>query len=175
VRTPYVRPAVDAPAQWEVITPAAAGLDGGRWWQRFGDTELDRVIEAALARNNDLAAAAIRVRRAELQAGLAANALVPSLNAGLNSSANRDVDDGGPTGRANSASIGVSYVVDLWGRLGSQRDAARWEAEATAADLASARLALIGTTAGLYWQIAWLNARIAASEASIKIKSGAIV
>lgn len=167
VRTPYVRPAIDTPAQWDVATPAAADADGGRWWMRFGDPELERFIDAALARNNDLAAAAIRVRRAELQAGLAANALVPSLDAGLNSSANRNLDDGGPSGRSNSASIGVSYVVDLWGRLGSQRDAARWEAEATAADLASARLALIGTTAGLYWQLAWLNERIVASEASI--------
>ena len=167
VRTPYVRPALETPAAWEVATPAAVVAEGGRWWTRFGDPELERVIEAALARNNDLAAAAIRVRRAQLQAGLAANARVPSFDAGLNSSANRDIDDGGPSGRSNSASIGVSYVVDLWGRLGSQRDAARWEAEATAEDLASARLALIGTTAGLYWQLAWLNERLAASEASI--------
>ena len=167
VRTPYVRPSVETPAAWEVATPAAVVAEGGRWWTRFGDPELERVIEAALARNNDLAAAAIRVRRAQLQAGLAANARVPSFDAGLNSSANRDIDDGGPSGRSNSASIGVSYVVDLWGRLGSQRDAARWEAEATAEDLASARLALIGTTAGLYWQLAWLNERLAASEASI--------
>lgn len=167
VRTPYVRPAVETPVRWDVATPETRIADAGRWWTRFGDGELDRVIEAALARNNDLAAAAIRVRRAELQAGLAAHALVPSLSAGVNSSVNRDLDDGGPSGRSNSASIGVSYVLDLWGRLGSQRDAARWEAEATAEDLASARLALIGTTAGLYWQLAWLNERIVASEASI--------
>ena len=167
VRTPYLRPVVETPAQWDVATTENVVAEDGRWWTRFGDAELDRVIEAALARNNDLAAAAIRVHRARLQAGLAANALVPSLSAGISSSASRDLDDGGPSGRSNSASIGVSYVLDLWGRLGSQRDAARWEAEATADDLASARLALIGTTAGLYWQLAWLNERIVASEASI--------
>ncbi len=167
VRTPYERPAIVMPVQWDVVAPVAEERAGDRWWTRFDDAELDRVVEAALAANNNLAAAAIRARRAQLQAGLAATALIPSFNAGLNANASRDLDDGGPTARSNSASIGASYVVDLWGRLGSQRDAARWEALASEQDLASARLALIGTSTGLYWQLAYLNQRIAASEASI--------
>ena len=47
------------------------------------------------------------------------------------------------------------------------RDAARWEADATAADLEAARLSLIGTTASLYWQIGYLNRQIALGDANI--------
>ena len=171
VRTPYQRPAVVVPADWDAAGATAStapdAQPGGRWWSRFDDDALDRAIERALARNNDLAAAAIRVRRAQLQADVAATALVPSLDAGVNARTSRDLDDGGPGTRSHSASLGVSYELDLWGRLGSQRDAARWEARATAEDLASARLVLIATTTGLYWQLGYLNERIAASEASI--------
>jgi NodT family efflux transporter outer membrane factor (OMF) lipoprotein len=55
----------------------------------------------------------------------------------------------------------------LWGKLESARDAARWEAEATAVDRQNTALSVIGTTASAYWQVAFLNERIAASEASI--------
>ncbi len=167
VRTPYERPVLVTPAQWNVVSAEVPAVDDGRWWTRFDDAGLDRAIDEALARNNDLAAATIRVRRAQLQAGVAATALAPTFSAGLNSNASRDLDGGGPTARSNSASLGASYVLDLWGRLGSQRDAAVWEARASEEDLASTRLALIGTTAGLYWQLAFLEERIAASEASI--------
>ncbi len=167
VRTPYVAPHVATPMQWSSSDPADTTVIGDAWWQRFGDAELDRVIALALERNNDLAAAAIRVRRAQLQAGLAANALLPSLDAGVNAGANRALDGDGGTLRSNSASVSVSYELDLWGRLGSLRDVAAWEAQATAEDLASARLALIATTANLYWQIGFLGERIASSQTSI--------
>lgn len=167
VRTPYTRPEINVPQRWAAETNASYVVPGTSWWQRFNDAELDRVIALALARNNDLAAATIRVRRAQLQAGLAANELVPSISAGVNVDANRTLRGAGETNRSNSASLSVSYELDLWGRLGSQRDAAAWEAVATAEDRESTRLALIGTTAGLYWQIAFLNERLASSQTSI--------
>ena len=61
----------------------------------------------------------------------------------------------------------VSYEVDLWGKLSRQRDAAQWEALATEQDRQSAALSLVGTTATLYWQTAFINQRIASSEESI--------
>lgn len=53
------------------------------------------------------------------------------------------------------------------GRLAALRDSARWEADATAADLEAARLSLIGTTASLYWQLGYLNRQIALGDANI--------
>jgi NodT family efflux transporter outer membrane factor (OMF) lipoprotein len=168
VRTPYTRPEVTVPAQWTQADAAIERASLDAWWKNFGDAELDRVIDAVLASNNNLAAATIRVRRAQLQAGLAENQLVPSINAGVSSNANRNLRGDSETSRSNSASVSVSYEVDLWGRLGSQRDAAAWEAQATAEDRESTRLSLIGTTAGLYWQIAYLNQRVTASLTSIE-------
>ncbi|WP_236943615.1 efflux transporter outer membrane subunit [Jeongeupia sp. USM3] len=166
LRTDYQRPKLDMPANWQGqgATPVATGE---HWWRAFGDPQLDALIERALARNNDLAAAAIRVQRARLQAGLADTSLTPDVTVGAAGSAKKDVKHGGPSERGYNASIDLSYEVDLWGRLARVRDAAAWEAEATELDRQSAALALVGTTAQLYWQLAELNQRLANADASL--------
>src|SRR5690606_17336159 len=91
----------------------------------------------------------------------------PVLDAGASGRFERSLEDSSARSSSHSVSAGISYEADLWGRLGSQRDAAAWEAQATAADRDSARLALIGTTMNLYWQAAFLNQRLANGEQSI--------
>jgi NodT family efflux transporter outer membrane factor (OMF) lipoprotein len=152
------------------VAAAAATADKAAktdWWTHFKDPELDRLVGNALARNNNLAAAAIRVRRAQLQAGLADESLTPKLSGSLSTGVSRALESGAGNTRSNSTSLGVSYEIDLWNKLGSQRDVARWEALATEQDLQSAALALVGTTARLYWQLAFLNQRLTASNDSI--------
>jgi NodT family efflux transporter outer membrane factor (OMF) lipoprotein len=169
VGTPYSTPAVNAPAQWTYAgTQGAARANADPWWRNFNDPQLTLLVEEALKRNNDLAAATIRVRRAQLQAGLAEDRLTPSFSGGADVRASRALSgSNNGTNRSSGASLGVSYEVDLWNRLGSERDIARWEALATAQDREATALSLIGTTAVLYWQIGYLNQRIAAGQSSI--------
>lgn len=170
--TAYRTPDVAVPSQWQqgaALSALPAGVSqmvADRWWERFGDPQLTRLVDEALKRNNNLAVAAIQVRRAQLQAGLAASAQLPSVSVGANSSASRLLDNG-PTTRSNSLTAGVSWEADLWGRLAAQRNAAEWEAQATDQDRAAAALALVGTTASLYWQVAYLNQRVDSSQQSI--------
>lgn len=175
LQTPYVAPAVDVPAEWQTGAEAATG--GGdantgdaqrtdAWWQRFGDPTLDRLVETVLERNNDLAAAGLRLRRAQLQAGLARTDLFPVASGTTRASTDRPLD-GGERSTSYSWNLGLNYEVDLWGRLASRRDAADWAAAASAQDLRSTRLLLIGTTLDLYWRAAFTRQQIAVSEASI--------
>ena len=173
LRTDYERPATSTPAAWTHAAPdgqssAEAWLaDGGAWWRNFNDPVLNGLVEGALARNNDLAAAAIRVRRAQYQAGLSEDQLFPQFGGDANVTRARNLYGDRAITRANSAELTVSYQVDLWGKLARQRDAAQWEALATEQDRQSAALSLVGTTATLYWQTAFINQRIASSEESI--------
>ena len=79
VRTPYTAPVTQTPAAWQQRDPAAA-VNGSRWWQGFGDETLSALIDEALRKNNNLALATIKVRRAQLQAGIANDAFVPALS-----------------------------------------------------------------------------------------------
>ncbi|MDB5991936.1 MAG: transporter [Herbaspirillum sp.] len=176
MHTPYRAPAAAIPAhftqavQSASASPAPAPADyriDRLWWQRFGDPQLDHLIEQALRRNNDLAAATIKVRRAQLSAGIAAGNLLPALSAGAGTEYSRDLRGDRDSNRSYSVNAAVSYELDLWGRIGSLNDVAQWEALATEEDRESTALTLIGTTAALYWQAAYLNQRMALGEQSI--------
>lgn len=166
IQTPYQPPALTLPPAWAQPT-ANAAPGPGHWWQGFGDPVLNQLVTAALARNNDLAAATVLVRRAQLQADQAESDQLPEVAVQASTGISRNLGSASNETRNFAASGTVSYELDLWGKLGSTADAAQWTARATEQDRASTALALIGTTAGLYWQIGYLNQRIALSRASI--------
>lgn len=159
-------PPVDMPVHWNSPVSSAAASAPELWWHSFGDPVLDGLIEDALHTNNDLAAAAIRVYRAQLQAGLSDTNLTPDVTLGANGNVSRTLDTH-QVSRASNINGSLSYELDLWGKLAAQRSVARWELEATEADREAVRLTLIGTTASLYWQTGYLNQQIALGDANI--------
>ncbi len=161
-------PAVPVPAQWTGAPVAAASANAiaPDFWRAFGDPVLDRLIADVLAVNNDLAVAGIRAYRAQLQAGLADTNLTPGMTVQGQGSVSRRLDNHAMA-RASGLTATASYELDLWGKLAAQRDAARWEFEATEADREAARLAVISQTAQYYWQIGYLNQVIAYAQSDI--------
>ena len=173
-RSVGVSPDLQVPGAWQQGAVGTGNAGGGLaassllspWWHELNDPALTQLIDLALVRNNDLAQAAIRVRRAQLVAGQADSNRLPSLSLGGNTKASQALDGGGTT-RSYAASASASWELDLWNRLGSLRDAADWEAQATEQDRQAAAMALVGTVASQYWQVAYLNQRVAASEQSM--------
>lgn len=144
-----------------------------RWWAALGDARLNELVELALARNNDLRAAGWRLRNARLAAGNAWGNRLPTLNASGSASASRNLkqDRGMGTGagaaaggtspasgtdwqRRYSATVGINWELDLWGKLASQHRAAEWEAAATWQDRQATAQALVANVLGTYWQLA---------------------
>lgn len=177
--TAYQRQQLDLPSQWPSQAQASAkagARDAGvrrlvqadRWWQALGDPQLDRLIALALERNNNLAAAAYKVRNAQLQAGNAAGNLWPTPGAGLNANASRPLEGEARTQRSYSTSVSLNWEVDLWGKLAAQQRMADWEASATEEDRQAAAQALIATVAKTYWQLAVMDARIATQDESLR-------
>lgn len=168
LRSDYQRPAMSMPAQWQQTTATSSSMRQSEpWWQAFADPTLNHLITEVLARNNDLAVAGIKLRKARLQADLTATNRTPDLAVSASSQSSRPLSSGGNSTQSHTVQASVSYELDLWGRLASSRDAARWEAEATAQDKAATELSLIGTTAQLYWQIAYLHQSLTLGEASL--------
>ncbi|WP_449220247.1 efflux transporter outer membrane subunit [Tistrella mobilis] len=175
LETPYDRPALQLPVGWQQSSTAdravaktvdAASVRADAWWAVFGEPELDRLIDRAFARNNDLAAAAIAVRRAQLQAGLAEDDTLPQFGSSTQASRERELADD-TSGTSYSTNLTVSWELDLWGRLGRTLDAARFEAAATEQDRQATALSLAATTAELYWTHVYLTQRLALADASL--------
>ncbi len=158
--TPYETPQVPMTTSFtHAGKDTASASQSADWWTAFGDPALNRLVSDVLARNNDLAAAALRVQQAQLQAGLTRLDQFPSANGGISASTSDST--------RFSANLGVSYEVDLWGRLAANTRAANWEAQATEEDRQAAQLALIGTAAELYWRIAYTHQQIAVGEQNL--------
>lgn len=166
-RSQYARPDVSVPQEWQAPTVTGSTVaTKEQWWRDFNDPTLSELIERALKTNNNLAAAAIKVKRAQLSSKLTDTNLTPSVSATATSSLNRDLNSRRDS-KSSGTTLSASYELDLWGKLASARDASKWEAEATEYDRKSTALTLVGTVASNYWTIAYLNDRIASVEASI--------
>jgi outer membrane protein, multidrug efflux system len=166
--------------------------DGGetplpdRWWTVFGDSDLDALVERAVAGNFSLRAAWSRLEQARAKARKAGAALSPTLDVQSSVSRSRAVNTiETPTGGENrtttystglNAGLVAGYEVDLWGRVRSSRDAAALDAEATEADLRTAAMTLAAEVATSWFrlseqaeQIALLDGQIETNERILEL------
>lgn len=164
--TRYAPPTVTTSSTWVEAVGKGEALRAD-WWTAFGDQTLDTLVTEALARNNDLAVAAIRVRQARNRAGIADNDRLPQFSASGTADVSRTLSDPRETSRQGSVSAGVSWELDLWNRLGRAADAQHFEAAATEEDRQATALSLTGSVAEIYWTIAYLNERITLAEQSV--------
>jgi len=153
----------EPPPGWIAAAPADA-LDRGPWWTLFDDPTLDQLAQRVQVSNQNIAAAAAAYEQARALVREQRAALFPSVS--LDGGASRS---GGGSGSSSTSrgtryqvSLGASWEPDVWGRLRGSISAAGARAQASAADLASARLAATGELAADY-----LNLRETDAEAAL--------
>jgi NodT family efflux transporter outer membrane factor (OMF) lipoprotein len=169
---PYKPPSIAAiPASykeagpWQVAHPADA-LPRGPWWTDYGDPALDALEAQVDAHNPTVAEAVANYDVARADVAEARSALLPQISAGASMTANRQ-SERRPTRSAaqpnqypsNIVGTGVSYDLDLWGRLRNTVAAQKAAAEASAADLATMRLSLHAEVADDYTSLRGLDAQ----------------
>ncbi|WP_233992563.1 efflux transporter outer membrane subunit [Salinibacter altiplanensis] len=164
-------------APGDTTLPAAAAdtaaYDATRWWTAYEDPALTALVDTALAANLELASARARVEELAARFRIARAPLFPSVSADgqvsyQNQPANTGISSaiGGDRGPDRfeftdyQASLGLSYEIDFWGRVRSQRAAALSQYFATAADLQTARLSVVSQTIATYAQIASLQRQV---------------
>lgn len=128
-----------------------------RWWESYGDEQLNNLIELGLKNNSDLAKAAININKALYQAKIIGSDLVPEFSGNLGSSASKNIESGGNSNIDHSGSFNISYEVDLWQRLRDMKDAQEWEYKATIEDYEKTKLTLINSIIDLYFSIIYLE------------------
>ncbi len=153
----YERPEVPVPAGWDAASPGEAVAPG--WWRRYGSAELDALIEEAVKANHDLGAAAARIRQARAQARIAGADRLPQVGASAGASRTWRSGDA-PSSTDASATLDVSYEVDLWGGNDSAAQAAGSRLQATTFDRDAVALVLQSDVALNYLQALALKDRL---------------
>ncbi|RYF28238.1 MAG: efflux transporter outer membrane subunit [Comamonadaceae bacterium] len=168
----YQRPGVATPAVfrhdagWRTVAAAqSAGASHGAnagmvdGWSAFGDPLLQRLVEETAQGNQTLAQAEARYRQAVAVLGASRSEYFPQV--GARTSATRSGGGGGNSnntrttnaGTTYAASLELSWVPDLWGRVRRQVEADQARLQASDADRAAARLAQQVLVAQAYFQL----------------------
>ncbi|SCX61500.1 efflux transporter outer membrane subunit [Variovorax sp. EL159] len=170
----YQLPASASPTYWkeqkaaEGWLPAAPAdaLDRGEWWKLFGDPTLDKLASRVQVSNQNIAAAVANYANAQALVRGQRAALFPSLT--LNGSGKRTGGGDTPPSNAFAASLGAAWAPDVWGRLRESVNSASANAQASEADLASARLSAIGDLATNYLSLREADVEIGLLDETIK-------
>lgn len=146
--------------------PADIRLNGAsawpddRWWTRYGDAQLDALVDRALQASPTLQAAAARVNAA--QSALVVSRAAAGAEAGVTADANRQRYSanglfpspiGGATVNDFNVRLQGRYDFDLWGRNRAEVAAAAGEEFARRAEAAQVRQALAGSVAASYFEL----------------------
>ncbi len=177
----YERPATPQPAAfkelhgWAPAAPADA-LDRGPWWTLFNDPVLDGLVGQVEVSNQNVAAAVAAYSQARALVAQQRASLFPTVT--LTGGANRNGSGGGSGSNDNNSNgrtsnsfrlnIGSSWEPDVWGRLRAGISAAQANAQASAADLASARLSAQGELAADYFSLRSVDAQRALLATTIE-------
>ena len=152
-------PAYKEDQGWKLAQPRDQ-IPRGKWWEIFGDQQLNALEEQVSEANQNVKVAEARFRQARALIGFARAGLFPTISAGLGVSSVGNSKNSSNGISSNGSSTDnflltgdVSYELDLWGRIRRGVTAAQEEAQATAADLETATLSLQAELAMDYFEL----------------------
>ena len=148
----FERPEVEIPEKYHHGTRAEKIV--GKWWKEFDDPMLNRMIAQALLENLDILQAWRRLDQALALATIAGADSLPQANLQSGASRTRSVDrDAEDTRNRLFISSGLTYEIDIWRRIASQKKAARLRYEASREDLEETVLSLTGAIVDVWLTI----------------------
>ncbi len=157
-------PQMQFPRGWKPAQPGDQVIKG-KWWEIFSDSELDALEEKTSVSNENLKIAEANYRQARAAIRASRAGLYPTLSGGADItgnylSANRPLLSSASRGSYGDfvLPVDLSYETDVWGRVRRTVEAARAEAQASAADLEAVNLSVHSDLALDYFELHSLDA-----------------
>lgn len=175
----YQRPEVPTPAGFRgadsaVIMDSAKSIADIAWFEYFKDTTLHSLVKGALAANFDLRIATARVAEVQAQYGIARSGLWPQVDLAAGASANQISKDqaagGNRYGSSYGANLGLSWEVDLWGRVRSLSASAEAQYFATVEARTGVVIDLVATVSQAYFNLRELDLELEISRSTLKLR-----
>jgi NodT family efflux transporter outer membrane factor (OMF) lipoprotein len=185
----YAPPHFILPASYQgsgpfrVAHPEEALSPRGDWWTLFGDPQLNQLEDQLGRENPTLQAAADAYAQARSLAAEGQSALSPQVSANAGLSENKESvhrlfhapDSTAPVREAsNQIGAAASWEPDFWHALRNSAHAQKRLAQASAADLATARLSLQAELANDYVAVRGLDAQLEVLRQSIASYQAAV-
>jgi NodT family efflux transporter outer membrane factor (OMF) lipoprotein len=172
----------EEPPGWKTAQPNDQ-IGRGKWWEIFGDPQLNSLEEQVNVSNQSLKAALAQFEQARALVRFNRANYYPTVTAGISAARNRQSENRGLATTFSKTNytdvvipVSVSYEADVFGRLRRTVQAARSSAQASAGDLESLSLSLHADLAANYFQLRTfdaeerlLNDSVAAFEKALQL------
>ena len=163
---PSVVPPPNPPGgSWNPANPSD-GMLRGKWWEVYGDPELNKLEDMIVPQNQTLRANMETYLAARDQVAIARANLYPTASASPSfthsrTSMHRPLANSATKSNYNDMQLtfGGSWEPDFWGRIRRTVEAARANAQASAADLATIDLSLHAELAQDYFELRGLDSQ----------------
>jgi NodT family efflux transporter outer membrane factor (OMF) lipoprotein len=183
----YHRPSTSTPGQF-AEAESKAGLPDAQlaaWWQRFGDPELDKLVNRAVAQNLDVQTAAARIREARAREIVAGASSKPRVDAQSSVTRQRISENAIPippgTGQNQGAGFALpgtefstfrvgfdaSWEIDLFGKTSRAVEAARARTGEAVWNQRDVQVSVAAEVADAYLTLRAVQQRIATAEAEL--------
>ncbi len=181
----YKRPDLVLPGDFgtgttgDTSTVPAAAIPND-WWKQYNDPQLDAIVAAALANNADIRLAVARIAEARGVLRETNGALFPEIDLNGAGARQRSGVAGGSVAGTSTAGTGairygnffqldagISYELDLWGKLRRASEGSRAQLLATTYARDVTALSLASTTAQSYFALRSLDAQIAVTQKTL--------
>ena len=163
------------PQSWAGTKEGRAGIDT-EWVKRFGDQELNALVQKALDDNRSLQARAERLLQARRRAKISGAAGRPQLSLGESGSRQQSRflgfpgADGGVTYNSFGVSLNASWELDLWGRVRAGKKAQVAAYEAQVWNLRAAEASLKAQVAKSWFALQEAEGQAALAQAAVEIR-----
>ncbi|QJB58362.1 efflux transporter outer membrane subunit [Pseudodesulfovibrio sp. zrk46] len=168
---PDVRTEPVAPLPVEYTMYSEATPEPGKWWEAFGNEELNTMVEEALAANFDIVKAWATLRQAGASATQSSADKYPTLDVtgGYSHTSSYDGDKKTDT-QSESHSVGLSagYEVDLWGRIQASAASGDLDFQASREDLNTTAMTVASEVVTRWVKIQSLRAKKRILDGQIK-------
>jgi multidrug efflux system outer membrane protein len=175
----YERPKLPAPGEYRFVESQtqAESLGDLRWWQVFDDPQLQSLIREAIANNLDVKVAAARVEEARARAGIAKSFLYPQVDGvahyGVRQATDTPETTENPTGKSVNNTVmggfGLSWELDLFGRIRRETESATAVALATEQGRRGVIVTLVGDVATNYFLLRQLDLQLTISHDTLQL------
>ncbi len=158
----------------------ANDLANTTWWNQFQDPVLDNLIQIALQENKDVQIAAARVEEFMGRYGVTRSAQFPQVGANADAARTRvgesedDVSLIENPVNTFQVDLGVSFELDLWGKLRSATEAARAQLLATEEARRTVILTLVSQLANSYVQLLDFDQQLSITQATLQTRSESV-
>jgi outer membrane protein, multidrug efflux system len=166
----YKSPELPTASHWYATQPALDEIpiahhgdltSLNKWWERFGDTALNRLLAAAQKESVSIANAKARIEQARADLISSDSVFLPTIDSSL--SASRSSFSFGDTPFIRNQyqlSVQSSWEIDLFGGLARQREASRSHLESRTASWHDARVAVAAELANAYLEYRYCEAQV---------------